>query len=107
MIKLVNLLVRRDGMSHEEFQEYWYEEHVPLAKDLPKARKYVTSVPVDPTRAEYDGMVELYFDSMGDLKEAFDSEVGEEVMADLQNFADPDAGPTMYVEETVQHDEDA
>ncbi len=94
-------------MSHEEFEEYWYEEHVPLAKGLPNARKYVTSTPLDPVRSEYDGVVELYFDDMADLKAAFDSEVGEEVMADLQNFTDPDEGPTLYVEETVQHDEDA
>ncbi|WP_435318362.1 EthD family reductase [Haloarchaeobius sp. TZWSO28] len=107
MIKLVNLLVRADDLTHEEFAEYWYEEHVPLAKDLPHAKKYVTSVPNSPEHSEYDGIVELYFEDMGDLKAAFDSDVGKEVMADLEKFAKPDEGPTMYVEETVQFDDDA
>ncbi|WP_435349663.1 EthD family reductase [Haloarchaeobius sp. HRN-SO-5] len=106
MVKLVNLLVRQDDLSHEEFVEYWYDEHVPLAKELPHATKYETSVPVDPDRSEYDGVVELYFEDMGDLKAAFDSEVGQEVMEDLANFAKPDEGPTLYLDETVQMGED-
>jgi len=105
MIKLVNLLVRADDLTHDEFVDYWYDEHVPLAEELPHARKYATSVPTDPERSEYDGVVELYFDDMGDLKAAFDSEVGREVQADLEAFAKPDAGQTLYVEETVQFDE--
>jgi uncharacterized protein (TIGR02118 family) len=107
MIKLVNLLVRADDLTHEEFAEYWYDEHVPLAKELPNAKKYATSLPLDPERSEYDGVVELYFEDMGALKEAFDSDVGQAVMADLAKFAEADEGPMMYVEETVQFDEDA
>lgn len=105
MIKLVNMLVRADDLTHDEFVEYWYDEHVPLAKDLPHATKYATSVPTDPDRSEYDGVVELYFEDMGDLQAAFESEVGREVQADLANFAKPDEGPTLYVEETVQFDD--
>jgi len=107
MVKLVNLLVRQDDMSHEEFVEYWYEEHVPLAEELPHANKYATSVPTAPERSEYDGIVELYFDDMSDLQAAFESEVGQEVQADLAHFAKPDAGPTLYVDETVQMGGDA
>jgi uncharacterized protein (TIGR02118 family) len=104
MLKLVNLLVRADDLTHEEFVEYWYEEHAPLARDLPNAKKYATSVPSDPERSEYDGIVELYFDDMAALTEAFESETGQAVQADLAEFAKPDEGPTMYVEETVQFD---
>jgi uncharacterized protein (TIGR02118 family) len=106
MIKLVNMLVRADDLTHEEFVEYWYDEHVPIAKDLPHANKYATSVPTDPDRSAYDGVVELYFDDMGDLQAAFESEVGQAVQADLANFAKPDAGETLYVEETVQFERD-
>lgn len=105
MIKLVNMLVRADDLTHDEFVEYWYEEHVPLAEDLPHARKYATSVATDPERSEYDGVVELYFDDMSDLQAAFESDVGRAVQADLENFAKPDDGPTVYVEETVQFDD--
>jgi len=105
MLKLVNVLVRADGLSHDEFVDYWYDEHVPLAEDLPHAKKYATSVPTDPERSEHDGVVELYFEDMADLQAAFDSDVGRAVQDDLANFAKPDAGPTLYVEETVQFDE--
>jgi uncharacterized protein (TIGR02118 family) len=105
MLKLVNLLVRADDLTHEEFVEYWYEEHVPLAEDLPHAKKYATSVPSAPERSEYDGVVELYFEDMDALQAAFESEIGQAVQADLAEFAKPDEGPTLYVEETVQFDE--
>ena len=69
---------------------------------LPHAKKYETSVPLDPERSEYDGVVELYFEDMGALQAAFESEVGQEVQADLENFVNPDEGPTLYLDETVQ-----
>jgi uncharacterized protein (TIGR02118 family) len=102
MVKMVQLLERRDDYTHEEFVERWQGSHADLAKDLPNLQKYTTSVPNDPQRSAYDGIVELYFEDMADLQEAFESETGEAVMADAAEFADVDAGPTMYVEETVQ-----
>lgn len=105
MVKLVNVLVRDEGLSHEEFVEYWFEDHAPLAEELPKLRKYVTSVPTDPERADHDGIVELHFDDMADLSAAMSSDAGERVQADAETFADLDAAPTMIVEETVQLDE--
>ncbi|WP_458189002.1 EthD family reductase [Haladaptatus sp. NG-WS-4] len=105
MMKMVDLLVRKDGTSHQEFEDYWLNEHSELAKDLPGLRKYVTSVSKDPEKAGYDGVLELYFDSTADMKAAFDSEQGERVMADAAEFIDVDAGPTLIVEETVQVDD--
>jgi len=105
MIKLVTLLVRRDGLTHQEFVDYWMTEHAPRASEMPNVRKYVTDVPTDPQKSEYDGVAELYFDDVSELKEAFESPTGQAVEADLQNFAKPDAGPTLIVEEDVQLDE--
>jgi uncharacterized protein (TIGR02118 family) len=104
MLKFVNVLVRQDGMSHEEFVERWTGSHAELAGELPGLRQYTTSVPADPDRADYDGVVELYFDDMGALKSAFESEIGREVTADAAEFVDRDAGATRYLEETVQLD---
>lgn len=105
MIKMVDLLVRKDGLTHEEFVEYWETEHAPIAKELPGLQKYATSVPRNPEKTEYDGVVELYFDDTESLAAAFDSEAGERTMADAETFADLDAGPTLVLEETVQFDE--
>ncbi|WP_266077670.1 EthD family reductase [Haladaptatus caseinilyticus] len=105
MIKMVDLLVRKDGMTHEEFEDYWLNEHSDIAKELPGLRKYVTSVSKDPEKAGYDGVLELYFDSTADMKAAFDSEQGEKVMADAAEFLDMEQGPTLILEETVQVDD--
>jgi len=59
-------------------------------------------VPNDPERSSHDGVVELYFEDMAALTAAFDSETGREVQADAAEFADMEAGETLYVEERVE-----
>lgn len=105
MLKMVDLVVRKQGWSHEEFVERWTGEHAELAKDLPGLQKYATTVAADPERAGYDGIVELYFEDSAAMKEAFDSAVGQAVMADAAEFIDMDQGPTVIGEETIQLDE--
>ncbi|WP_101297434.1 EthD domain-containing protein [Halegenticoccus soli] len=102
MVTLIELLVRKDGLTHEEFVDYWFETHSPIAKELPGLERYVTSVPKDPERAGYDGVLELTFEDADALKAAFDSEAGERTMADAENFVEVGAGPRLVVEETVQ-----
>jgi len=104
MIKYVDLLVREDGVTHEEFVDWWLGEHSDLAKELPGLQKYVTSVPTDPEAADYDGVLELYFEDTAAMGAAFDSEIGQDVMADAADYVDQDAGPSMICEETVQLD---
>ena len=104
MIKLVNLVVKKPDYSHEEFVERWTGEHADIAKELPGLKRYSTSLPTDPERAEYDGIVELYFEDMDALKAAFSSEIGERVNVDAAEFIDMEQGPTLYVEETTHVD---
>ncbi|WP_224269116.1 EthD family reductase [Haloprofundus salinisoli] len=105
MIKLVELLVRRDGMSHEEFVDYWLNEHSPIAREMPGLQKYVTSVPKDPERTEYDGVLELYFEDSEAMAAAFDSEAGERTLADAEQFLETGAGPRLVLDETIQLDD--
>ncbi|WP_132058453.1 EthD family reductase [Halorussus amylolyticus] len=104
-VKLVDLLVRKEGLTHEEFVERWQGDHADLAEQLPGLQKYVTSVPKDHEKAGYDGLLELYFEDTAAIGAAFDSEVGQEVQADAAEFVDMDAGPTLVVDETVQLDD--
>lgn len=104
MVKMVVLLIRADGWSHDEFERHLREEHAPIAADLPGLQHYSTAVPGSPENSEYDGVSELAFEDMSALRAAFDSEVGEETMADAETFADMDASVTLYVEETVHVD---
>ena len=104
MRKLVNLLVRNEGLSHEEFVDYWLDEHAPLAQSLPGVRKYATSIPADPEQAAYDGIAELYLEPDTSVGDVFASEAGERIQADTENFLDDEAGEVLVVEETVQFD---
>jgi len=102
MLKIVDLLVRKDGYSHEDFVERWQGDHADLAKDLPGLKRYVTSVPAQLEGAEFDGVLELYFEDMATLTEAFDSDIAAEVQNDAAEFIDLEAGPRLIVEEAVQ-----
>jgi len=101
MVKLVEMLHRAEGYSHEEFVERWQGEHAEIAKELPGLQYYSTSVPTDPEKADYDGVLELGFEDMAALGAAFESEAGQELQADAEEFVDVGAGPRMLVEETV------
>lgn len=105
MRKLVNLLVRKDGLGHDEFREYWLEEHAPLARDLPGVVKYTTSLPADPERSPYDGIAELYLEDTVDVGSVFDSESGRRVRNDAATFLDTEAGQVVIVDQTVQFDD--
>lgn len=106
MITLVEFLVRDDEYSHEEFVERWQGDHAELARELPGLKRYSTSVPTDPDDAEYDGVLELAFEDGRAMNEAFESDVGQEVMDDAAEFTVPGEGPRMVVEETVHVDAD-
>ena len=79
MVKLVFSLRRRPEMTREEFQAYWRDRHAPLVarhSDALRIRRYVQTHAGDtelddalsgPRESEphhYDGVAELWFDSM-------------------------------------------
>lgn len=102
MFKLVQLLTRDPDLSHDEFATRWHGEHAELAEQLPNLRKYTVSNPTRPEHSEYDGVAELYFESENAMKAAFSSEVGQELSADVAEFADMEESPTLYVNEDVR-----
>lgn len=102
MRKAVNLLVRREDMTHEEFVEYWLEDHAPLVDDVPHVTAYSTSLPADPERSAYDGIAEMYVESGVSVGDVFGSEAGQALQADTPNFLDDDASEFLVVDEEVQ-----
>lgn len=86
--KHVGLLVRKKDMSFEDFIQYWNETHTAIALQLPGLRGYVLN-PID--REKYpdspiDGFSELWFDSIDDAINAFNSPAGKAAYADVSNF---------------------
>jgi len=115
MYKHVACLVRKDGTSHDEFMAYWRDEHSPLARDIEGVVRYHTVSPNDPENSEFDGLAELYFETLEDLHEALGGEgsrdydptreVAAEAREDVDNFLDVNRRPRFIGEETVWKDE--
>jgi len=108
-------LVRKEGMTHEEFVDYWQENHTPIAREIEGVVRYQTVVPTDPENAEFDGVAELYFEDLEALHDALGSEgsrdydpekgTAREAREDVDNFLAIDERPRFIGRETVQKDE--
>jgi len=115
MYKHVALLVRKDGLTHDEFVEYWRERHSPLARDIEGVVRYHTVYPTDPDHAEFDGVAELYFETLDDLHAALGSpgsrdydptkEVAAKAREDVDEFLAVEERPRFIGEERVWKDE--
>ena len=90
-VKIVGLVRRVDGMSHEVFVDHWLHRHVPLAlRHHPGLHKYVTNV-VDVRLGDapdWDGIAELHFPSIEAMRTRFfDSPDGERIIReDMTRF---------------------
>lgn len=75
MVKVVALVRRLPSQPREEFLRHWVVEHPDYVRALPGLRRYVQSPAVErsSTTWAFDGMAELYFDSVKDVAVAFDS----------------------------------
>ena len=115
MYKHVALLVRQADMSHSEFLEHWQTTHTPIAREIEGVVRYNQVLPADPDNAEFDGIAELYFESLDDLYAALGSpgsrdydptrEVAARAREDVDNFLAIDERPRFIGEETVQRDD--
>jgi len=118
MIKLVFMVRRREGITREEFQRYWKEEHAELVKhhaELLGIRRYVQThardTDLDDALAgsrgseprQYDGVAELWWDSIDDLVIAATSEDGQiaqqALLEDERRFIDLPKSPIWLGEE--------
>jgi uncharacterized protein (TIGR02118 family) len=80
MVKYIICATRKAGMTHEEFAVYWRNHHGAVVKSVPEftrhVRKYVQchlvadAVPLGAS-GNYDGVAELWFDSVAELETAF------------------------------------
>lgn len=119
MIKLTFCLVRLPSLSREAFQKYWYDTHAPLVASVAEAlqiRRYVQmhSLPGDVSAGirasrdappEFDGVAELWFDSVeavmenGRRPEA--QAAGALLLEDEKRFIDLPRSPLWWGQEKV------
>ena len=115
MIRLVFLLRRKEGMSLEDFQNYWRHEHAPLVASharhmnvLRYVQVHALDDPMNDAMAEarggmeprYDGVAELWWDSEESLGDALATADGARAMAELledeQRFIDLPNSPAYF-----------
>ena len=95
--KAIIMLTRRDGMSRDEFAEWWLEQHAPLARQLPEVRDARFNLVLGDETGGVDGISELWFDSQSAFEAAYASEVGQRVAAD--SLANVSGRQRLFVEE--------
>jgi uncharacterized protein (TIGR02118 family) len=120
VIKIVFCLRRKPGLSFEEFQRYWREDHAALVSrhaSTLKIRRYVQSHTFHDPRiaagaaargssiAAYDGVAELWWESIDDLIEATSTEEGRAaslaLRQDESNFVDLAESPIFYARDNI------
>lgn len=117
MVKLVFLLRRLPALTRAEFQRYWRETHGPLVArhaDTLRIRRYVQVHTLDAPYADalratrgtgepYDGVAELWWDSLEDLAAATGTAegraAGDELLADERRFIDHGASVMFFCHE--------
>jgi uncharacterized protein (TIGR02118 family) len=118
MLKLTFCLHRLPTLSREAFQHYWREHHAPLVRSHAstlRIRRYVQLHSADDDELgaalrqsrgapeSYDGVAELWWDSLEDLGAAIASEAGQHaslaLLADERCFIDLARSPLWFGEE--------
>ncbi|GAA1851056.1 hypothetical protein GCM10009836_33790 [Pseudonocardia ailaonensis] len=118
MIKLVFCLTRQPSLTRAEFARYWWETHAPLVRAHSEAlriRRYTQSHTVDDPRlrpalavrsaegADYDGVAELWWDSVEDIAAAQATKegraAGRTLLEDERRFIDLQRSPIFFTED--------
>lgn len=98
-IRYLAFLNRRDTQSRADFTTYWLEQHIPVALRTPNLLGYRASVGIcsangdsilleHPDAPQFDGIVEMWFESVDAFDESFAASHWEEMRTDYyQNFA--------------------
>ena len=120
MIKMMFCLRRLERLTLEEFQDYWLNVHAPIVREVApilRIRKYVQShrfhergiAAAIEARGNavppYDGIAELYWDSVEDIVAAGMSkevrDAGRRLLADEAKFIDLPNSPLFFVRENA------
>jgi uncharacterized protein (TIGR02118 family) len=117
VIKLVFCINRRPDVDAAEFHRYWLEDHAPLVRSVQEVlgiRRYVQSHTVDTpanavlqasrqTEGPYDGVAELWWDSLDGLAAGTATREGQDaakrLLEDEARFIDLSTASIFLTEE--------
>ena len=95
MIKLCRLIKRRKDMTKQEFRDWWLKDHAPEGKNLEGLKGYQICFTLDDEEFPYDGMAEMWFDSVEAANKAFDTDLGRSLAEDAIAHAEVRIGITV------------
>jgi uncharacterized protein (TIGR02118 family) len=108
-IKLIAGVRRKSGLTLEEFKQYWYEKHVPLALKVlpgtPYVKRYVHNyglVLEGLGEPALDGIGELFFDDLEAFQKStewFLGDGGKPLRDDEENFVDHSSRVAVIVQQ--------
>ncbi len=95
MFKIVRFVKRRKDLTQQQFKDYWLNEHSKLEKivmEKTPTRKIVASFAtgemIGGKEPLFDGMVELYYDTLEDMRASFAGDIPAMMRNDERNFVD-------------------
>jgi uncharacterized protein (TIGR02118 family) len=100
--KKVGFVKKRQGLTRQQFKEYWLNNHSKLEKESAQnnpVRRIVASFVVGEGPAPFDGMVELYWATEEEMKAQAAGPQGKIMAEDEKNFCDQSAAPVFVVTE--------
>lgn len=75
MIKRISLVARKPGLSVAEFERHWMGPHAAIVRQMPGLRGFTLNmIHEGDGEREWDGIGELWFDSVADAQAAFAGE---------------------------------
>jgi uncharacterized protein (TIGR02118 family) len=103
MFKVMFTFRKLDSLSWEEFRSHARDKHGPLVSQLPGLRRYVQILATEESAADapFDGIAEVWYDDEDSYQRSFESPVGQAVIADAANYADPASEREIKVEEVA------
>ncbi|CAN5495519.1 hypothetical protein BH10ACT1_BH10ACT1_29980 [soil metagenome] len=91
-MKLFAFVKRKEGMSREDFLDYWHNSHGPLIRDTPGLGDRTVSYSQHPSapedRSGWDGVAVQEFAHWDDFIAMLGGEAGDAMRADEANFLD-------------------
>jgi uncharacterized protein (TIGR02118 family) len=103
-LKIIRTVYRRRDLTHEQFKDYWLKNHSRLEErviaESPVQRIVATfAMPQAGKDPAFDGMVELYFASVDDIRSMFAGPIPVMMRKDEENFVQMDAPAVRLVAE--------
>jgi uncharacterized protein (TIGR02118 family) len=103
-LKTIRTISRRRDLTHAQFKEYWLNQHSKLEREVIETtsmQRIIASfaLPGNPVVPEFDGVAELYFAKVEDIRAMFAGPVPSMMRKDEENFVQMNAPAVRLVAE--------